>query len=116
MVKHQHLSQKSDLQSLYNITLVVYILQTIALFTALPMIIAVIINYIKLEQTHDTWLATHFRWQIRTFWFGLLWYIIGIATYFFFIGFVIIGIVWIWQVYRVIRGWVNLSEHRQMYR
>lgn len=116
MTESQPLSQQSSANSLYKVTLAIYILQAIALFTALPMIIAVIINYIKLDETRNTWLASHFRWQIRTFWFGLLWYIIGLVTYFFVIGFFIVGVTWLWQVYRVIRGWLNLSDHQKMYR
>ncbi len=116
MKASQHLPEHSKPKSLYNVTLAVYILQAIALFTALPMIVAVIINYVKFDETRNTWLSSHFRWQIRTFWFGLLWYIIALVTYFFVIGFVIAGITWIWQVYRVIRGWLNLSDHQEMYR
>ena len=44
-----------------------------AFLTGWPSIIAVILNYVKRGETRGTWLESHFRWQIRTFWFGLLW-------------------------------------------
>jgi uncharacterized membrane protein len=42
-----------------------------------PSIIAVVINYLKREEARGTFLESHFRWQIRTFWFALLWFAIG---------------------------------------
>src|SRR4026208_2237342 len=44
-----------------------------AFLTGWPSIIAVILNYVKRSEARGTWLESHFRWQIRTFWFGLLW-------------------------------------------
>ena len=44
-----------------------------AFLTGWPSIIAVILNYVKRGDVRGTWLESHFRWQIRTFWWGLLW-------------------------------------------
>ena len=44
-----------------------------AFLTGWPSIIAVILNYVKRGEVRGTWLESHFRWQIRTFWYGLLW-------------------------------------------
>ena len=91
-----------------------------AFLTGWPSIIAVILNYIKRSEAHGTWLESHFRWQIRTFWFGLLWislcgtFIIatfGIGLLFMWLP---IGLVGLWFVYRIIRGWVTLSDRRPM--
>ncbi|MEK6787134.1 MAG: hypothetical protein AABY61_16790 [Nitrospirota bacterium] len=91
-----------------------------AFLTGWPSIIAVILNYIKRSEARDTWLDSHFRWQIRTFWFGLLWislcgaFIIatlGIGLLFVWLP---IGLVGLWFVYRIIRGWVTLSDRRPM--
>ena len=86
-----------------------------------PSIIAVIMNYIKRGEARGTWLDSHFRWQIRTFWFGLLWVCL-IWTFVFltlFIGFLIawlpLIIVGLWFIYRVVKGWMALSAHRPMY-
>ena len=92
-----------------------------AFLTGWPSIIAVILNYIKRSEARGTWLESHFRWQIRTFWFGLLWislcgaFIIatlGIGLLFVWLP---IGLVGLWFVYRIIRGWVTLSDRRPMY-
>ncbi len=91
-----------------------------AFLTGWPSIIAVILNYIKRSEARGTWLDSHFRWQIRTFWFGLLWislcgaFIIatlGIGLLFVWLP---IGLVGLWFVYRIIRGWVTLSDRRPM--
>ncbi|MGB4067609.1 MAG: hypothetical protein WBK08_06210 [Nitrospira sp.] len=91
-----------------------------AFLTGWPSIIAVILNYIKRSEARGTWLESHFRWQIRTFWFGLLWislcgaFIIatlGIGLLFMWLP---IGLVGLWFVYRIIRGWVTLSDRRPM--
>lgn len=86
----------------------------------IPSIIAVIMNYVRRREVEGTWLATHFRWQIRTFWYALFWSIlvlivsapltlilVGFATAW--LGMLIIGI---WVLYRVVRGWLTLREGR----
>ncbi|MEO8071378.1 MAG: hypothetical protein ABI652_08240 [Acidobacteriota bacterium] len=86
-----------------------------------PSIIAVILNYVKRGAVRGTWLDSHFRWQIRTFWYGLLW--VALCTIFvvltlgigILIVWVPIGIVTVWFIYRVARGWVALSNGRSMY-
>ena len=86
-----------------------------------PSIIAVIMNYIKRGETRGTWLDSHFRWQIRTFWFGALW--VGLCGLFivmtFGIGLIVawlpLGLVSIWFIYRIARGWLALQDGRPMY-
>jgi uncharacterized membrane protein len=86
-----------------------------------PSIIAVVFNYVKRGEVRGTWLESHFRWQIRTFWFGLLWVslclLFIIAT--FGIGLLIawlpLTIVSVWFVYRVVRGWSAVNARRPMY-
>ena len=86
-----------------------------------PSIVAVILNYVKRSEARGTWLESHFRWQIRTFWFGLLWISLCVA---FVIGTLGIGIIiaWLpmivvglWFIYRVVRGWMALNDGREMY-
>ncbi|HMS85730.1 MAG TPA: hypothetical protein PKD12_18965 [Nitrospira sp.] len=92
-----------------------------AFLTGWPSIIAVILNYVKRSEVRGTWLDSHFRWQIRTFWFGLLWislcgiFIIttfGIGLLFVWVPITLVGL---WFVYRVIRGWITLGDRRPMY-
>lgn len=78
-----------------------------------PSIIAVILNYVKRSEVAGTWLESHFRWQIRTFWFTALWVVIAVLLAFTVIGLPLtIGIlivVTVWLIYRVARGWLALN-------
>jgi len=86
-----------------------------------PSIIAVILNYVKRSEARGTWLESHFRWQIRTFWYGALW--VGLCALFVIftlgLGLLLVwlplGIVALWFIYRVVRGWLALNSRRQMY-
>jgi uncharacterized membrane protein len=92
-----------------------------AFLTGWPSIIAVILNYVKRGDVRGTWLESHFRWQIRTFWFGLLWVVLclGFVAITFGIGIIVAWIplvgVTLWFIYRIVRGWVALASRRQMY-
>lgn len=101
--------------SLVKLTHVVYLLQALTYFTGITYIIAVIINYVKLDDAYNTWLESHFRWQIRTFWYSLLWLVIGSLTYFIIIGYFILLAACIWLIYRIIKGWLYLNDNRPMY-
>ena len=92
-----------------------------AFLTGWPSIIAVILNYVKRSEARGTWLESHFRWQIRTFWFGLLWislclfFIIATLGLGLLIAWLPIGIVSLWFIYRIARGWMALSAGQPMY-
>jgi uncharacterized membrane protein len=85
----------------------------------LPSIVAVILNYVKRRDARGTWADSHYRWQIRTFWFTLLWALIGWALVFTFIGAVagipILIALTLWLMYRIGRGWLHLRDRRPMY-
>src|SRR5690242_13102568 len=89
----------------------------------IPSIVAVIMNYARRSATRGTFLESHFRWQIRTFWFAFLWaaiiWVIGASLFVLLIGFVLLwiglGALGIWIIYRVIRGWIALMDRRPMY-
>ena len=122
-------------QSLYDWTQIIYGLHALSLVTGIlgaasvvgafligwPSIIAVIMNYIKRSDASGTWLDSHFRWQIRTFWFGLLW--AGLCALFVVmtlgLGLIVVwiplGVLTLWFIYRVARGWLALREHKPMY-
>jgi uncharacterized membrane protein len=84
----------------------------------LPSIIAVIMNYARRSETRGTWLESHFRWQIRTFWFAWLWIflisIIAMPLLLIFVGFILgllgFGLVGLWVIYRIVRGWLALRD------
>jgi uncharacterized membrane protein len=91
-----------------------------AFLTGWPSIIAVILNYVKRGDVRGSWLESHFRWQIRTFWFGLLWtvlcglfvvFTLGIGLIVVWVPFLFVGF---WFVYRIVRGWLALRDRRLM--
>ena len=80
----------------------------------LPSIIAVIMNYARQSEARGTWLESHFRWQIRTFWFTLLWFAVGGLTFFIVIGWFILCANALWFIYRIAKGWLNLIDDKPM--
>ena len=92
-----------------------------AFLTGWPSIIAVILNYVKRGDVRGTWLESHFRWQIRTFWYGLLWVVLcgvfivmtlGIGILIVWLPLIVVAV---WFIYRIARGWLALRERRPMY-
>jgi len=86
----------------------------------LPSIVAVVMNYMRRSDARGTFLESHFDWQIRTFWYALLWIavaavlsaplmliLVGIFTMW--LAAVVIGL---WVIYRVARGWLALRDGR----
>ena len=104
-----------EVQSLKTITTVVYALQAASFFIGLSFIAAVIVNYIKKSEVEGTWLESHFLWQIRTFWFSVLWSIIGFVLVFVLVGYLVLLADVIWVIYRIVKGWMRLSEGKEMY-
>ena len=102
------------LKSLKTVTTVVYALQALGFFNGITWIAAVIINYVKREDVAGTWLESHFRWQIRPFWFGLLWAVLGVILFVLIVGWFILAADAIWIIYRIVKGWLNLSDNRPM--
>ena len=123
-------------ESLVTYTHVIYALHTLAVVIGittfhtivgsfvggLPSIVAVIMNYARRSATRGTYLESHFRWQIRTFWYALLWallvavvsapltlVIVGFGTW-------VVGmfLLVVWAVYRIGRGWLRLSREQPM--
>ena len=89
-----------------------------AFLTGWPSIIAVILNYAKRPAVRGTFLDSHFGWQIRTFWYALLWVLVMVALILTIVGIpfawlmgVIVGI---WVLYRIARGWITLGNGRAM--
>jgi uncharacterized membrane protein len=79
-----------------------------------PSILAVILNYMRRNDVRGTVLESHFRWQIRTFWFALLWIVAGAVLFVTLIGIPLALAVWgvatLWVIYRIARGWMRLSR------
>lgn len=108
--------------ALHAFTVVTGILSSAFILTAFltgwPSILAVILNYLKRSEARGTYLESHFRWQIRTFWFALLWVTIAWLLIFTLLGipfaaaiFIIAGL---WVLYRIARGWLRLVDRQGM--
>ena len=104
-----------------NITQVIYALYAASLIVGITYIVAIILNYVKRGDVRGTWLESHFRWQIRTFWFGLLWvslcllFVVVTLGIGILIAWLPIGLLGLWFIYRIVRGWMALNDRRPMY-
>ena len=101
-------------QSLKTIATVVYALQAAGFFVGITWLIAVIVDYVKREDAVGTWLESHFRWQIRTFWWGLLWGVLGGILLLVLIGWLVLAANAVWIIYRIVKGWLRLAERREI--
>jgi uncharacterized membrane protein len=86
---------------------------------SVPSIVAVILNYVKRGDARGTWVESHYRWQIRTFWYALLWFLVGWALIITLVG-ALVGVpvliaLTIWLLYRIARGWLRLNDRKPMY-
>ena len=118
--------------NMVTVTHLIYALHGFAVFTglvgsatiigsfvaSLPSIAAIVLNYWNQAAVRGTWLESHFRWQIRTFWFAVLWVVVAVLMFLTVIGIpfalLVMGLVGLWILYRVARGWLALSGQRGM--
>lgn len=89
----QQTPQNGKTSSARSITMVIYALQAASFFVGLTFLVAVVVNYIKRDDVRGTWLESHFRWQIRTFWYCLLWGLVGAL-----LSAVVIGFLFLWPM------------------
>jgi len=102
--------------ALKKITTIIYALYALSFLAGgIPSIVAIVMNYVKRDDVAGTLCESHFRWQMNTFWFALLWGAIGTLTFFFVIGWFILIADGIWVIYRVVKGWLNLNDNKPMY-
>ena len=98
-----------------TLTLVVYGLQAASFLLGITAIIGVVINYVKKDEVKGTWLESHFKWQIKTFWLSLIGFVIGFFTWFILIGILIFVATYIWVIYRVVKGFLRFNSKQAMY-
>jgi uncharacterized membrane protein len=98
-----------------TLTTVIYALYAASLLVGISSLVAIVINYIKKEDMAGSFLESHFRWQIRTFWFSLLWAAIGVITFVVIIGWFVLLADLVWFIYRIAKGWLNLNDNKPMY-
>lgn len=102
--------------ALKKITAIIYALYALSFLAGgITAIVAIVMNYVKRDDVAGTLFESHFRWQMNTFWFALLWGAIGTLTFFFVIGWFILIADAIWIIYRLVKGWLNLNDGKPMY-
>ncbi|WP_435978648.1 DUF4870 family protein [Psychrobacter sp. DM4] len=125
-------------RSLIGYNYLTYLLYVVSYFTAgLLWVVPIVMNYSKRQEADGSWLATHFDWQIKTFWYSIVWFVIGIIIILFALsglgvsmifeasdniaigsvlligfGLVIIAVTFVWHLYRIVRGWIALTDKR----
>jgi uncharacterized membrane protein len=105
-----------ELAGIKNTTMLVYALQALSVLWGVTAIVAVIVNYVKRDDVRGTLYESHFDWQIRTFWWGLVWMVLGtILILALGLGFLVLFAAWIWMIYRVVKGWIRLNEDKPVF-
>ena len=103
------------LASLKTLTTVIYALYALSLLGfGTPAVVAIVLDYLKREDARGTWLESHFRWQIRTFWWSLLWCIVGWIAWILLLGWLVWGVAAVWFIYRIAKGWLTLNDNQPM--
>jgi uncharacterized membrane protein len=98
-----------------TLTHILYGLFALHWFTGgISIIVAIIIAYLKRGDATGTPYEAHMTWLIRTFWIGLVGYLIGAALIFVFIGLIVLTAVSIWMLYRIVKGWLYLYENKPL--
>lgn len=98
--------------------LVAYVLFCATFVTGFAGVAGVIVCHIKIGESGSEFLRSHYRWLIRTFWFTLLWAVVcGVlvaSIILAIVGGIGFGVLFVWHLYRLIRGLINFSERRPM--
>ena len=89
---------------------VVYALYFVALFTGLSIVVGAIVAYILRGDAQGTIYRSHFDYLISTFWIALVVGIIGGILTLLLIGWAILGLLWLWLLYRTAKGWIRLNS------
>jgi len=104
------------LQSLKKLTAIVYLCQVLAFVLAgLPLLVGVVINFMRRDEVAGTWLESHFDWQIKTVWLALAGMALGGLTFEFGFGIFILIATIMLLVYRIVIGWNALSSDQPVH-
>jgi len=110
----QYADDKKE-QSTKRVVFVVYLLYALSYVFGITYLIGLIIAYVKKGESDQSWIEDHLRWQINTFWMTILLSVIGIVTIPFGIGiFILVGSA-LWNIYRIIKGWLRYNDEVSPY-
>jgi uncharacterized membrane protein len=104
--------QDEALRSARTLTFVIYALYAASFLVGITALVGLLLNYLKRDAVAGTWLDSHFRWQIRTFWIGLGLVLVGLITSFVLIGLPILLATAVWVIYRLVVGLLALNDHK----
>jgi uncharacterized membrane protein len=99
--------ERSSVESDRTLALVAYGLHLFGAIAAVPSIVGLIVNYVK-RNDYDELFDSHHSWMIRSFWWAILWCVLGFVTLVIGVGFVILFVAWLWYIYRHVRGLIAL--------
>ena len=99
--------ERSSVESDRTLALVAYALHLFGAIAAIPSIVGLIINYVK-RDGYDELFDSHHAWMIRSFWWAILWCVLGLVTFLIGVGVVILVLAWLWYIYRHVRGLIAL--------
>ena len=99
--------ERSSVESGRTLALVAYALHLFGAVAAIPSIVGLIINYVK-RDGYDELFDSHHAWMIRSFWWAILWCVLGLVTFLIGVGVVILVLAWLWYIYRHVRGLIAL--------
>ena len=99
--------ERSSVESDRTLALVAYALHLCGAIAAIPSIVALIINYVK-RDGYDELFDSHHAWMIRSFWWAILWCVLGLVTLVIGVGIAILVLAWLWYIYRHVRGLIAL--------
>ncbi len=106
------MTQNIDLNQLKQYNLITYILYLVGFVVGITGLIAIIMNYVKRNEMRGTWLESHVDWQIKTFWYSLIGYVLGLILSVILIGYLLILVVFVWHVYRLVKGLIALNDNK----
>jgi uncharacterized membrane protein len=93
------------------LAIAIYLLYCVGYFTGVTALMGVIIAYVKRDDA-DPVMRSHYQFQIRTFWIGLSYLVIGFLLCAVLIGFLVLLWWFVWSMVRIVKGIILVSEHR----
>ena len=113
-------AEDDRLSGLRKLTHILYALYAIFWLTGgITALIAIVVNYVKRDDTRGTLYASHFAWQIRTFWWSVLWFALSWVLFFTILLAPVAWVMWcvlsLWMLYRIVKGWLYLNDRKPMY-
>ena len=116
----QELILERRVEDAKHLARILYIIHALTFFFSLGIlsVIPLIVNYLKRPETAGTFVHSHHTWMIRSFWWYVIWVIVGAVLFVTIIGiplaYVVWFVVWVWKAYRLVRGFLDLNDNRPM--